>query len=71
MEEHLYIVIWRDSRKVWHAEPNGVFTDRRLAENLIECKKAAGESYKFAIVDGPIVCPETMEEAEKRLGAFV
>ena len=68
--ETVYIVIWQDSRKIWHAEPQGVFTERRMAENLIECKRASGETYKFAIVEGLIYSPETMAEAEAHLGAF-
>lgn len=70
MDETLSIVIWQDSRGTWHAEPNGVFVERRLAENLIECKKAAGEAFKFAIVDGPIISPFDMKKAEEELGAF-
>ena len=68
MDDTLYIVIWQDSRKIWHAEPQGVFAERRMAEYLIECKRAAGEPYKFAIVEGPIVSPYTMAEA--RLSTF-
>ena len=70
MEEHLFIVLWRDTRGIWHAEGNGVFTERRLAENFVECKKAAGETFKFAVVEGSILRPETMAEASARLGEF-
>ena len=70
MEDRLYIVIWQDSRKIWHAEAQGVFAERRMAENLIECKKSVGETYKFAIVEGPIVSPEAMAKVEARLGKF-
>ena len=41
-----------------------------MAENLIECRKASGEKYEFAIVCGPITSPESMAEAEKALGEF-
>jgi hypothetical protein len=71
MNKQLYIVIWRYSGQPWRAELGGVFTERRMAENLIECKKAAGESYEFAIVDGTILTEETEAAATERLGAFV
>ena len=67
--EKLFIVVWFGNG-FWHEQCGGVFTERRLAENLIECKRANGEKYPFAIVEGPIVNPETMAEVEKRLGAF-
>jgi hypothetical protein len=56
--EHLYIVLWKNSRGPWQPEQGGVFTERRLAENLMECKKAAGEPYTFAIVEGTILPPK-------------
>lgn len=73
MEEHLYIVIWRSKIqecRAWRAESEAVFTERRLAENFIECKLAASNQWEFAIVEGPIVNPDQMAEAEARLGAF-
>ena len=70
MDEHLYIVVYRFPGEPWKEKANGVFTSRRLAENLIECSKATGFSAEMAIVDGPIYSPETMAEAEARLGAF-
>ena len=70
MAEHLYIVIWKNSRGAWQPEAGGVFSEQRLAENLVECKKAAGETYEFAIVEGSLLTPETEEEAAVRLGQF-
>ena len=70
MDEILYIVVTRDVGGPWKEKVNGVFTERRLAENYIECCKASGYSSQFGIVEGPIVSPETMAEAEQRLGAF-
>ncbi len=70
MDEHLYIVVYRNPREPWQAKTNGIFTERRLAENFIECSKATGFAAEMAIVDGPIVSPETMAEAEARLGKF-
>jgi hypothetical protein len=68
--EHLYIVLWRGSDGIWKAESRGVFHERRIADNFIECAKAAGEQWDFAVVEGPIVSPESMAEIEARLGTF-
>ena len=54
MSEKLYIVVIRNIGEPWHEKVNGVFTERRLAENFIECCKASGSSCTFAIVEGPI-----------------
>jgi hypothetical protein len=67
--EHLFIVVWKSLSGIWHAEPNGVFTERRIAENFIECKKAAGELWELYIVEGSIVIGP-VAEYEKRLGEF-
>lgn len=67
--DHIYIVLWK-SGGIWRPQSQGVFEERRLAENLIECLKAAGEKYEFAVVEGPIVSPESMAAAEARLGQF-
>jgi hypothetical protein len=49
----------------------GEMPERRMAENLIECKKASGwKNFQFAIVEGPIFSPESMAEAESKLEAF-
>ena len=70
MEDVIYIVLWRSGQGLWQPEPHGVFTERRLAENLIECRKAAGQPWEFAIVEGPITSPQKMAEAEAALGPF-
>ena len=70
MVDIIYIVLWRDSQGLWRPESDGVFTERRLAENLIECRKAAGQPWEFAIVEGPITSPQKMAEAEASLGPF-
>lgn len=54
MEQKLYIVVKRNDGEPWQEKVGGVFTERRLAENLIECSKANGFACKFAIVEGPI-----------------
>jgi hypothetical protein len=71
MKQSLFVVVWKNHKGAWTPEMGGIFTERRLAENLIECKKAAGESYEFAIVDGYIHTQETEAAATERLGAFV
>lgn len=69
--ETIYIVLYRVvSSSKWKAINEGEFSERRLAENLIECKRAAGYTWDFAIVEGPIVSQETMAQAEARLGEF-
>ena len=72
MEERLYVVVYRSNDlDRWRSISEGEFPERRLAENMIECKKAAGwRNFQFGIVEGPIVCPEEMAAAEKALGAF-
>lgn len=70
MDEHLFIVVYRHCGEPWQAKTSGLFTERRLAENFIECCKATGFSGELAIVDGPIYSPESMAEAEARLGKF-
>ena len=53
--EHLFIVVYRASDTTrWKAMSEGEFTERRLAVNFIECKQAAGYTWKFGIVEGPI-----------------
>ena len=59
MNDTLYIVLWKDSRGNWKPESGGVFSERRIAENLVECKKAAGETYTFAVVEGSILPTKT------------
>ena len=67
--ETLYIVVYRASEKdPWQEKTGGVFTDRRLAENFVEILRAQRFGPLLAIVEGPIVCPEDMAEAEARLG---
>lgn len=69
--EHLYIVVYKSGDSApWRGLHEGEFYERRLAENFIECKRAQGYNWRFAIVDGPIVSPEGMAEAEARLGKF-
>ena len=69
--DQLYVVIWRfpkASNPKWKA--SAVYSERRLAENFIECEKERGETCEFAIVEGPIVNADEMEKAEAALGAF-
>ena len=70
MEDHLYIVIWKGETIPWRAAERAIFTERRLAENYIECQKAAGETWTYGIVEGPITSPEAMAEQEAALGVF-
>jgi len=67
MEEHLFIVIWKDYKGTWRAQEGGVLPTQRLAENLIECKKAAGETFEFAWIEGPITSPAMMAETKDQL----
>ena len=71
MNESIFIVIWRTGKTAkWQPASDGVLESRRLAENYIELKKAVGNRLDFAIVEGPIVSPELMAEAELALGKF-
>ncbi len=69
--DHLFIVVHRVGGKgPWRTDE--VFEEKRLAENFKEIKELLDTEPKnlYAIVEGPIVSPETMAEAEARLGAF-
>lgn len=69
--EHLYIIIWRSSAKSqWHPLLHGVFDNRADAELVVKAEHAMRSSLEYAIVEGPIVSPESMEAAEARLGTF-
>jgi hypothetical protein len=70
MEEQLFIVIWKGYSGLWKEQSGGVFTEERLAKNLVEILQATQPEFKFAYVNRPIVSPETMAEAEARLGPF-
>lgn len=71
MDEHLYIVIWRMSpTSTWKPLSDGVFENRSNAELVVKAEKVKGSSMEYAIVEGPIISPESMEQVEKRLGAF-
>lgn len=71
MDETLYIVIYKaiESGR-WQPMAEGIFAERRLAENFIECKQQAGYNFRFRIVEGPITSPYLMAKAEEALGAF-
>ena len=69
--ETLYIVICRSGKRGnWSAVCEGLFDCFRLAENLVECKKAAGSTLDYAIVEGPITNPKQMAALESELAAF-
>lgn len=68
--ETLYIVIYRQKDGPWKSQDNGVFTERRLADNFAECLNTQFETIEHVVVEGPIVSPDAMAEAEARLGAF-
>lgn len=72
MEDKLYIVVYRQKPgSRWQSFSDGLFTERRLAENFIECKNSTGwDNWQLTIIEGPIVSPETMAAAEARLGPF-
>lgn len=72
MNDTLYIVVYRSGpNSRWQAISEGEMPERRMAENLIECKKASGwKNFQFAIVEGPIFSPDAMAEAEAKLEAF-
>lgn len=68
--EHLYIVVWKVEDGPWMAN-DVIYDTREDAEKAVEKEKRTfGGSISWAIVDGPIVSPETMAEAERRLGTF-
>lgn len=71
MEEILYIVIWKPTETDhWQEKTNGVFHDKRLAENFVEILKAQKFAQFIGIVEGPITSPGAMAEAEAALGKF-
>lgn len=70
METTLHIVVWRHAGERWQEKCSGTFSDRRLAENFVECMRATGFSGEVGIVSGAVVSVETEEEATARLGKF-
>ena len=69
--EALYIVIYRySSTERWQPKDQGVFEDRKIAEGFRDALQFINPHAQYAIVEGPIVSPETMAEAEARLGKF-
>jgi hypothetical protein len=69
-EDNLYIVIWRAGEgKPWQAAYEGVHSSRRLADNHMELQKVQKTGLEYAIVEGPIVSPAQMAEAEATVGA--
>ena len=70
MDETLYIVVYKTGKEPWMEKVHGTFTDRRLAENYCEILRSQNPTTQYGIVEGPVVSPETMAEAERRLGEF-
>lgn len=69
--EHLFIVAHRVGGKgPWRTDE--VFEEKRLAENFKEIKELLDIEPKniYAVVEGSIVSPKTMDEADARLGPF-
>lgn len=65
----LYIVVYRNNcGGRWQSLSEGELPERRMAENLIECKKATGWlDFEFGIVEGQVVCPRDRAEEQKRM----
>ena len=73
--EHLFIVVYKHMAGArWTALNDGEFAERRLAENMMEIRKAHGLAWEYGIVDGLVVTPETTEQRIERgnreLGVF-
>ena len=75
MEDTLYIVLWRSpepgsSYYRWRQQANGIFTQKHLAEKMIECLRDAEPQWEYGYVAGPITSPKQMEEQEALLPTF-
>ncbi len=70
MDEHLFIVLYRARTGKWNPLAGGVVDTRSDAETLIRAEQIKGSTLEYAIVEGPVVSPETMEQAAARLGEF-
>ena len=69
--EHIYVTLYRTTKTgKWQPFSEGVFDERRLAENFLEIKKAQGYDWEMAIIDGPIFDAHAMEAYGKALGEF-
>jgi hypothetical protein len=69
--DHLFIVVHRVGGKgLWRTDE--VFEEKRLAENFKEIKEFLDSEPKnlYAVVEGGILVPEDIAEAEARLRAF-
>ena len=72
-QEQIYIVLYRHKalpQNPWRASTNGIFTDRRLADNYAECQSVSEPDYVYGIVAGPISNPAQMKQAEAELVAL-
>jgi hypothetical protein len=70
--EILYVVLYRNSpTSRWQAISEGELPCRRMALNLIECKKAAGwKTQEFAIIGGAVHTEKDLAEQEAELSTF-
>ena len=58
--EHLFIVVYRESNGQWRAKSDGIFTERRVADNFKEiCQLRDTEpKYEYFVVEGSILPAE-------------
>lgn len=71
--KHLYIVVWRMSpTSTWKPLADGVFECRSNAELVVKAEQVKGSTMEYAIVEGPIISPETdIKRSDRELGPFV
>jgi hypothetical protein len=68
--ENIYIVVIRHKEtEPWQEKVNGVFHDKRLADNFIEILNAQGFAKFIGLVEGPIIVAADVA-AQEALGVF-
>jgi len=65
----LYILLWRRKGGKWQF--GGTAETEEDREWLLKSIRLDGLGFEYGYVEGPIVSPETMEQAAVRLGEFV
>jgi hypothetical protein len=71
MAQQIHIALYRvDKQSNWQPLTQGTFTERRHAENFVECKRDLGFPFEMAVVSGYVSPMLSPTDVEALLGAF-